>query len=242
MPVQRIDRLLTNMGLCSRKEAAAAAKSGAVTVDGEICRDASRKIDPEKCRLTFRGEPVSYEGNVYLMLHKPLGVLSATEDREQKTVLDLLPQPYRARGVFPVGRLDKDTSGLLLLTDDGALGHALTSPRRQVEKVYEAEADGVLGQADIDAFAAGLALRDGTVCRPAKLEIRAVREGHSYVTVTVCEGKYHQVRRMLAARGAPVLALKRVAEGPLPLDPALEPGPWRPLRSDEIGLLRAGFG
>ena len=141
-----------------------------------------------------------------------------------------------------MGRLDKDTSGLLLLTDDGALGHALTSPRRQVEKVYEAEADGVLGQADIDAFAAGLALRDGTVCRPAKLEIRAVREGHSYVTVTVCEGKYHQVRRMLAARGAPVLALKRVAEGPLPLDPALEPGQWRPLRSDEIGLLRAGFG
>ncbi len=241
MPVQRIDRLLANMGLCSRKQAVAAAKNGAVTVNGEICRDASRKIDPEHCRLTFRGEPVGYEEHVYLMLHKPLGVLSATEDREQKTVLDLLPETYRARGVFPVGRLDKDTSGLLLLTDDGALGHALTSPRRQVQKVYEAETDGVLGQADIDAFVSGLTLRDGTICRPAKLEIRAVHDGHSYVAVTVCEGKYHQVRRMLAARGAPVLTLRRVAEGSLPLDPALQPGQWRPLRPDEIALLRTGF-
>ena len=132
-----------------------------------------------------------------------------------------------------------DTSGLLLLADDGALGHALTSPRRQVEKVYEAEADGVLGQADIDAFAAGLALRDGTVCRPAKLEIRAVREGHSYVTVTVCEGKYHQVRRMLASRDAPVKTLERLSEGPLKLDAALQPGQWRELTQEEIAQLFA---
>lgn len=241
MPAQRIDKLLTNMGLCSRREAAAAAKSGAITVDGEVCRDASRKIDPETCRLTFYGEPVGYEAHVYLMLNKPLGVLSATEDREQKTVLDLLPDVYRMRGVFPVGRLDKDTSGLLLLTNDGVLGHALTSPRRQIEKVYEAEAHGILGQADIDAFAAGLTLRDGTVCRPAKLEIRTVCDGHSHVIVTVCEGKYHQVRRMLASRGAPVLTLRRIAEGALSLDPALKPGEWRALRSDEISALHAHF-
>lgn len=240
MPLQRIDKILSNMGVCSRREAAAEARSGGITVDGETCRDVSRKIDPEQSRLTFRGRPVGYQAHVYLMLHKPPGVLSATEDRSQQTVLDLLPEEYRARGVFPVGRLDKDTSGLLLLTDDGALSHALTSPRHQVQKVYEAETDGALGQADIDAFAAGLTLRDGTVCRPAGLEIRAVRGGRSQVTVTVCEGKYHQVRRMLAARGAPVVTLRRVAEGSLALDPALAPGQWRPLRQDEIDLLRAG--
>lgn len=239
MAAQRIDKLLTSMGLCSRREAAAAAKGGAVLVDGAVCRDASRKIDPAVNQLTFRGQQVGYQQFVYLMLHKPLGVLSATEDREQKTVLDLLPETYRARGVFPIGRLDKDTSGLLLLTDDGALGHALTSPRHHVDKVYHALADGVLGQEDIDAFAAGIELRDGTVCRPAKLEIMEVCDGKTTVAVTVHEGKYHQVRRMLASRGAPVLTLKRISEGSLILEESLTVGQWRELTAQEIADLKA---
>ena len=239
MALQRIDKILVSMGLCSRKEAAAAAKSGTVVVDDVVCRDASRKIDPDAQQLRFRGKPVGFQKNIYLMMHKPLGVLSATEDRDQKTVLDLLPQTYRARGVFPVGRLDKDTSGLLLLTDDGALGHALTSPRHEINKVYHALADGVLGQADIDAFAAGIVLRDGTVCRPAELEILGTADGKTTVSVTVREGKYHQVRRMLASRGAPVLTLKRVSEGPLRLDEDLQPGEWRQLTAQEMADLNA---
>lgn len=239
MGVQRIDKLLTAMGLCSRREAAVVAKSGAILVDGMPCRDAAKKIDPDIQQLTFRGKPVGYQAQVYLMLYKPLGVVSATEDREHKTVLDLLPEEYRARGVFPVGRLDKETSGLLLLTDDGAFGHALTSPKHGVRKVYEAKADGALDEADAKAFAAGITLRDGTVCRPAKLEIKCVQNGISDVSITVCEGKYHQVRRMLAARGAPVLELIRKAEGAVQLDPALAPGQWRELTPEELAALRA---
>lgn len=239
MGAMRIDKLLTEMGVCSRREASAAAKSGAITVDGSPCRDASVKIDPAVQRLTFRGRPVGYQAHVYLMLHKPLGVVSATEDRAHQTVLDLLPAQYRARGVFPVGRLDKETSGLLLLTDDGALGHALTSPKRGITKVYEATADGALDETDVAAFAAGLTLRDGTVCRPAKLDIKQVDGGVSTVVVTVCEGKYHQVRRMLAARGAPVRTLMRVAEGAVRLDPTLAPGAWRALTAEELAALRS---
>lgn len=238
MAVQRIDKLLAAMGLCSRKEAALHAKKGAVAVDGVICRDASRKIDPEQVCLTLNGQPVGYQEHVYLMLHKPLGVLSATEDREQKTVLDLLPDVYRARGVFPVGRLDKDTSGLLLLTDDGALGHHLTSPKHQIHKVYHAVTDGALHQTDVEAFSAGITLRDGTRCRSAKLEIQSVTDQTSDVLVTVCEGRYHQVRRMLASRGAPVLTLERLSEGEIVLDPALKPGEWRELTRQEIAALQ----
>lgn len=242
MTAQRIDKLLAAAGCCSRREAAVLAKKGAVAVDGVICRDVARRIDPERCCLTVQGQRIGYQEHIYLMLHKPLGVLSATEDREQKTVLDLLPKQYRSRGVFPVGRLDKDTSGLLLLTDDGALGHMLTSPRHHVDKVYHAVADGILGQSDMDAFAAGLELRDGTKCRPARLEIRQVENGKSDVLVTVQEGKYHQVRRMLAARNAPVLTLERLSEGPVRLDPALQPGQWRELTEQEREALQASDG
>lgn len=242
MAAQRIDKLLAAIGCCSRREAVAFAKKGAVAVDGVICRDVSRKVDPETCCLTFQGRRIGYREHVYLMMHKPLGVLSATKDRDQKTVLDLLPRQYRSRGVFPVGRLDKETSGLLLLTDDGALGHALTSPRHHVPKVYHAVADGILGQSDMDAFAAGLELRDGTKCRPAKLDIRQVENGKSDVLVTVQEGKYHQIRRMLAARNAPVLILERLCEGPVRLDPALQPGQWRELTEQELESLRAADG
>lgn len=233
MAIQRIDKILSAMGMASRREAAALAKSGAVAVDGVCCRDASKKIDPDTQKLTVRGQPVRYRTHVYLMMHKPLGVLSATKDREQQTVVDLLPEQLRAMDIFPVGRLDKDTSGLLLLTNDGAFAHHLTSPKHAVSKVYLAQTDGTPEQCDIDRFAQGLVLRDGTKCRPAQLEILA--EGQ--VRVTVSEGRYHQVRRMLAACGTPVTQLKRLSEGRVALDERLRPGQWRELTEDEICLL-----
>lgn len=233
MAAQRIDKLLASTGRYSRREAAALAKRGAVAVDGVCCKDASRKVDPEQQVLTVEGERIGYEPFVYLMLHKPCGVLSATEDRDQQTVLDLLPDRYRTMGVFPVGRLDKDTSGLLLLTNDGPLGHRLTSPKHGVKKIYLAETDGTPDEAAVQAFAEGLTLRDGTQCRPALLEI--LTQGR--VRVTVQEGKYHQVRRMLAACGTPVLTLKRLQEGGIPLDEQLQPGEWRPLTEAERTLL-----
>ena len=230
MAVQRIDKILSATGRFSRREASQMATQGAVTVDGVCCRDSSKKIDPETQVLAVRGERVGWAEHVYLMMNKPLGVLSATKDRDQKTVLDLLPAEYRARGVFPVGRLDKDTSGLLLLTDDGDFAHRLTSPKHRVDKVYLAQTDGTPGPEAVEVFAAGLTLRDGTVCLPAKLEIL----GENQVRVTVQEGQYHQVRRMLAACGTPVKTLMRQREGALSLDPNLKPGGWRALTEAEI--------
>lgn len=233
MSAQRIDKILSSMGLATRREAAALAKSGAVTVDGETCRDCSKKIDPEIQALYLRGQRVGYTEHVYIMLHKPTGVLSATEDREQKTVIDLLPKQYAAMGVFPVGRLDKDTSGLLFITNDGQWAHRLTSPKHQVDKVYEARTEGTPTDADVCAFEQGLVLRDGTRCLPAKLEIL----GRERVRVTVQEGKYHQVRRMLAACGTPLTELKRLSEGGVELDESLDEGQWRPLTETERGML-----
>lgn len=230
MAAQRIDKILSATGRFSRREAAQLAKQGAVTVDGVCCRNSSKKIDPEIQVLAVRGERIGWSEHVYLMMNKPLGVLSATKDRGQKTVLDLLPAEYRARGVFPVGRLDKDTSGLLLLTDDGDFSHRLTSPKHRVDKVYLAQTDGTPGPEAAEAFAAGLTLRDGTVCLPAKLEVL----GENQVCVTVQEGQYHQVRRMLAACGTPVKTLMRQREGELSLDPGLKPGDWRELTEAEI--------
>lgn len=172
------------------------------------------------------------------MLHKPAGVLTATEDSRQRTVLDLLPPELRKRGLSPVGRLDKDTEGLLLLTDDGELAHRLLSPKYHVDKRYFARVDGPLDQADVDAFAAGMTLGDGLMCLPAGLEPLA--EGTCIVTLR--EGKFHQVKRMLAARGAPVLYLKRLSMGPLTLDAALPIGGWRELTAEETASLRCTAG
>ena len=232
MAVQRIDKILSATGRFSRREASQMAKQGAVTVDGVCCRDSSKKIDPETQVLAVRGERVGWAEHVYLMMNKPLGVLSATKDRDQKTVLDLLPAEYRARGVFPVGRLDKDTSGLLLLTDDGDFAHRLTSPKHRVDKVYLAQTDGTPGPKAVEAFAAGLTLRDGTKCLPAKLE--PLGPGESLITV--CEGKYHQVRRMMASRDMTVVYLERRQEGGLSLGD-LPRGQTRELTQAQIQTL-----
>ena len=191
------------------------------------------KVDPQAAVILLDGEPLGYEKFTYVMLHKPAGVLTATEDRRQETVLDLLPPELRRRALSPVGRLDKDTEGLLLLTNDGQLAHRLLSPKSHVDKVYYARVDGALEPGDIAAFAAGMTLGDGLECLPAGLEILSPTEA----LVTLREGKFHQVKRMLAARGKPVLYLKRLSMGRLRLDPALAPGAWRMLTEEERSAL-----
>jgi len=198
-------------------------------VNGKKAAKAEDKYSPED-EIAVDGESVFCGGMVYIMLHKPAGVLTATEDRHQTTVLDLLPEHLRRIGLFPVGRLDKDTEGLLLVTNDGPLGHDLLAPKKHVDKSYFVRVDGILNEEDVKAFSEGMTLADGYVCLSAGLEILdAGNEG----IVTIREGKYHQIKRMMAARGKPVTYLKRLTMGPLILDENLAPGQWRELTLDE---------
>ena len=208
-----------------------------VLVDGRIAGSAEEKYDAESCRIAVNGEELLLRRYTYVMLHKPAGVLSATEDGRGRTVLDLLTPELRKIGVFPVGRLDKDTEGLLLLTDDGELAHALLSPKKHVDKVYYARVSGRLTPEDCAAFEAGMTLGDGLECLPAGLEILAAGE-MSECLVTLREGKFHQVKRMLAARGKPVTYLKRLSMGSLRLDDTLAPGEFRLLTAAEEAQLQ----
>lgn len=236
--MERLDKVLAATGRWSRREVKLLVKQGQVRVNGAAASSAEEKLDPETAAVTVGGQAVVLQKHTYIMLHKPAGVLSATEDSRQKTVLELLPPELRRRGLSPVGRLDKDTEGLLLLTDDGELAHRLLSPKYHVDKRYYAEVDGLLGLADADAFAKGMTLDDGLVCLPAGLELC----GSGACIVTLQEGKFHQVKRMLAFRGAPVRYLKRLAMGPLALDPSLETGAFRELTAAEVSALRKTAG
>lgn len=224
--MQRLDKYLSDAGVASRRELSAIIRAGRVCVNGEPVRRPEQKIDETTAAVTVDGQPVGAAAPRYILMYKPLGYVCSTEDPRDPTVLALLGN--EGRGLFPVGRLDKMTEGVLLLTDDGILGHNLTSPKKGVEKVYEATCDGMPDAGAAAAFATGLTLRDGTRCRPAKLEILAPGQ----VRVTLHEGKYHQVRRMLAAVGAPVETLLRTQFGPLTLD-GLAPGQWRNLTNEE---------
>lgn len=231
--MERLDKIISATGKKSRREVREMVRQGRVLVDGKPAPAADMKVDPQTAAIVLDGEPLDYEQFTYVMLHKPAGVLTATEDRRQETVLDLLPPELRRRGLSPVGRLDKDTEGLLLLTNDGQLAHRLLSPKSHVDKVYYARVDGALEPGDIAAFAEGMTLGDGLACLPAGLEILSPTEA----LVTLREGKFHQVKRMLAARGKPVLYLKRLSMGRLRLDPALAPGAWRMLTEEERSAL-----
>lgn len=231
--MERLDKIISATGKKSRREVREMVRQGRVLVDGKPASAADMKVDPQTAVILLDGEPLGYEKFTYVMLHKPAGVLTATEDRRQETVLDLLPPELRRRALSPVGRLDKDTEGLLLLTNDGQLAHRLLSPKSHVDKVYYARVDGALEPGDIAAFAAGMTLGDGLECLPAGLEILSPTEA----LVTLREGKFHQVKRMLAARGKPVLYLKRLSMGRLRLDPALAPGAWRMLTEEERSAL-----
>ncbi len=228
MAQERLDKLIASLGAYSRREVKALVKEGRVLVDGRPARSADEKADP--AAVTLDGEPLGYTKYTYVMLHKPAGVLSATEDSRQQTVLDLLEPPLRRRNLFPVGRLDRDTEGLLLLTNDGPLAHRLLSPKRHVDKEYLARLDGPVGEEDRRAFAEGVRLGELT-CLPAGL---SWGEDPTEVLVTLHEGKFHQIKRMFQSRGRTVLYLKRLRMGPLLLDPDLAPGEYRYLTEEEI--------
>ncbi len=230
--MERLDKFLCDSGAGTRSQVKAFIKAGRVTVEGKTEKDPGRKIDPGIQTVCLDGEPLGGMRRCVLMLNKPAGFVTATEDRQERTVMELLPPEYRHLELKPVGRLDKATEGLLLFTNDGDLLHKLISPKKEVPKIYYARHEGQAGEDDISAFREGLTLRDGTVCLPATLE--PLGPGESLITV--CEGKYHQVRRMMASRGMTVLYLERRQEGSLTLGD-LPRGQVRELAEQELALL-----
>ena len=230
--MERLDKFLCDSGAGTRSQVKALVKAGRIQVDGASERDPGRKIDPLTQCVTLDGQRLGGWRRVVLLLNKPAGFVTATEDAAQKTVMELLPPAYRGLDVKPVGRLDKETEGLLLFTNDGELLHRLISPKKQVPKVYYARHEGQAGPADVAAFAEGLTLRDGTKCLPAKLE--PLGPGESLITI--CEGKYHQVRRMMASRDMTVVYLERRQEGGLSLGD-LPRGQTRELTQAQIQTL-----
>ena len=232
--MERLDKFLCDSGAGTRSQVKLILKAGRVTVDGKVEKDNSKKIDPDKQVITLDGEILGGKRRAVVMLNKPAGYVTATEDPVERTVMELLPPEMRHLDLKPVGRLDKATEGLLLFTNDGDLLHRLISPKKEVAKVYYAKHEGTASAEDVEAFQKGLPLRDGTVCLPAKLE--PLGEGESLVTV--CEGKYHQVRRMMASRNMTVLYLERRREGCLTLG-KLPRGAVRELTEEEIESLMA---
>lgn len=237
--MERLDKVLANLGVGSRKEVKAMVKKGLVMVDGTAARDSGMQVDPEKAVLEVDGKVLSYRKYIYLMMNKPDGVVSATFDNYDETVIDLLDEEHRVFEPFPVGRLDKDTVGLLLITNDGEMNHRLISPKWHVDKVYYAEIDKPVTEEDVSEFREGVVLDDGYKCMSAKLEILSADEDGSRVHVTIQEGKFHQVKRMFKSVGKEVVYLKRLSFGPLSLDDELPEGEYRELREEEIELLKS---
>jgi len=237
----RLDKFLVACAVGSRTEVKNFLKSGRVTVNGKKEKSAKLQIDEETDEICFDGQKLDYEEFVYYMMNKPQGVISATEDPKHKTVLDLLDNYARAKEVFPVGRLDIDTHGLLLLTNDGKLAHALLSPKRHVDKTYLAQVKGIMTDTDVETFAKGIPLKDFT-CQPAKLELVSIdtEKEESLVRVTIAEGKFHQVKRMVTYCGKEVVDLQRLTMGTLTLDENLKRGEWRRLSKEELeGMLES---
>jgi len=233
----RLDKLLANMGFGSRKEVRQLLKKGAVQVNAELVKDVALHVNPEKDEVTILGERVVYKKFIYLVLNKPQGVISATEDNRDRTVIDLLDAEHRHFEPFPVGRLDKDTEGLLLITNDGKLAHELLSPKKHVPKTYYAHIDGRVDEEDIEKFSEGLTLDDGYFTKPG--ELRILQSGDtSEIELTITEGKFHQVKRMFEAVGKRVIYLKRLSMGPLELDSNLRLGEYRELTEEEVAMLR----
>ena len=238
----RLDKFLVACAIGSRTEVKNLLKAGRVTVNGKKEKSAKLQIDEERDEIRFDGQVLEYEEFVYYMMNKPQGVISATEDPKHKTVLNLLDDYARAKEVFPVGRLDIDTHGLLLLTNDGQLAHALLSPKRHVDKTYLAQVRGIMTQEDVETFAKGIPLKDFT-CQPARLELVSVdtEKNQSQIRVTIAEGKFHQVKRMVAYCGKEVVDLQRLTMGTLVLDENLQRGEWRRLSKEELEILRANI-
>ena len=253
--MERIDKILSNLGYGTRKDLKKIVKNGMVQVNGITIKDSAMKVDPEKDKIVINGEEIFYREFIYLMMNKPAGVISATclygpskyffiisatFDNKDETVIDLLEVEHQVFEPFPVGRLDKDTVGLLLLTNDGDLNHRLISPKWKVDKVYFAKIDQKVTEEDIEKFKHGITLDDGYRCKEAILEIQKASEEGSEIVLTIQEGKFHQVKRMFEAVGKKVTYLKRIEFGTLPLDEDLEEGEYRELTEEEIAILK-GF-
>ena len=233
----RLDKCLADCGLGTRSEVKSLLKAKRITVNGKVVNNGKVQVNPETDEILFDGEKIQYEEFVYIMMNKPKGVVSATEDNLHKTVLDLIDPLYFKKGVFPVGRLDIDTHGLLLLTNDGELAHRLLSPKKHVTKIYQARVEGVMTPEDAAAFEKGIVLSDGTECMPARLDILSTTQDESIVQILLKEGKFHQVKRMVKACGKTVVDLERLTMGPLKFDESLALGESRPLTEEELQSL-----
>ncbi|NLM75858.1 MAG: rRNA pseudouridine synthase [Clostridiaceae bacterium] len=237
MPRLRLDKFLRDQGIATRSEIKTCIKKGFVQVNGSIVKDPGFHIDTDRDRIIFDGKEVTYKEFVYYMLNKPKGVITATHDTKAKTVLDFFPEDIRLRNVFPVGRLDKDTEGFLLITDDGILAHNLLAPKKRVEKLYEAKLDKYPSEDAVKIFSEGVVLDDGYKTLPAALELLPAKD-EIIARVRIYEGKYHQVKRMFKAVGANVVSLKRLSMGGIKLDETLKPGEYRELTEKEISILK----
>jgi 16S rRNA pseudouridine516 synthase len=236
--MERLDKVLSNLGYGTRKEIKQVVRKGFVEVNGELAKDSGMQINPEVDRIFINGEEIYYRKYIYLMMNKPDGVVSATFDNRDETVIDLLEVEHQVFDPFPVGRLDKDTVGLLLLTNDGELNHRLISPKWKVDKVYYAKINAKVTKSDVEKFKKGITLDDGYVCKEAILEILNASEEESEVKITIQEGKFHQVKRMFEAVNKKVTYLQRIEFGTLKLDEDLEEGEYRELSDEEVAILK----
>lgn len=234
--MERLDKIIANTGTLSRKEVHRMIKSGTVKVNGTTTKDRGFYINPESDTVTINGEILNFKKYVYIMLNKPDGVVSAARDPKEKTVIDLVPQEYKKRNLFPAGRLDKNTTGFVLITDNGDFAHKILSPKNHIEKTYEARLAQPVSQEDIEKIESGITLGDGTKCLPAKLCVIEYGD-QPLIKVIIHEGKYHQVKRMFAAVGNAVTELKRTKMGSLSLDEKLQPGECKILSEDEVNLI-----
>ena len=232
----RLDKFLAEMQVGTRSEVKKLIRAGKVQLNGHVCKIADEKFDPEQSEVQVDHVPVGYAAYEYFMLNKPKGCVSATEDSRYPTVLDYITE-HKRKDLFPVGRLDLDTEGLLLITNDGALAHDLLSPSKHIPKTYEAKVDGIVTKEDVEIFSKGMDIGEKKPTKPAELVVLKANV-ISHVQITICEGKFHQIKRMFEAVGKPVLELKRISMGALMLDERLEPGAYRPLTEEELGYLR----
>ena len=233
--MERIDKIIASQGKYSRSEVKKLIKGGRITLNGRVLKSSDEKADPDSCVIAIDGKPLGYKKHIYIMLNKPQGVVSATDDRDHKTVIDLVPKELKRAGLFPAGRLDGDTVGFVLITDDGDFAHRILSPKNHIMKTYHATLQRPVTQADIDAFRNGIELKDGTLCLEA--QVKPLDSDEPMAEIKICEGKYHQVKRMFAALGNKVVYLKRVKMGELCLDESLEEGQCREITAEELELI-----
>jgi 16S rRNA pseudouridine516 synthase len=234
--MERIDKIIASQGKYSRSEVKKLVRDGRVTLDGKAVKSSDIKADPDQCNIAIDGKSIGYKKHLYIMLNKPQGVVSATEDTDHKTVIDLVPKELKRDGLFPAGRLDGDTVGFVLITDDGDFAHRILSPKNHIMKTYHATLQRPVTQEDIDAFRNGIELKDGTLCLEA--QVRPLEGDEPMAEIKICEGKYHQVKRMFAALGNKVVFLRRVKMGKLSLDESLGEGQCREITAEELRLIQ----